>query len=156
MRHTVAGTCAVLLVFLISAPHARAQSAFLSAGGTVVGPTDVCLSMNGGVGLLFHLIPDARVLPSDPVPVPAPLVPPDYIWTPTTITLPIPEVPPKIGDQVLGLVYPGFAQSLCIIQFLRFGALTKGGWQFYYMGVTSPVPALPVSPANILSNLLSS
>lgn len=117
------------LLGVLAAPisaSAAAMPSFLSAGGRVVGPTDVCLSMNGGVGLLFHLIPDARTVP---------LVPPDYIWTPTTITLPIPGKPPVIGQQVLGLVYPGFAQSLCIIRFFRGGFDAKGGWQFYYMGV---------------------
>lgn len=127
MKAYARNIASLALLSILLAPvsaSAAAVPTFLSAGGRVVGPTDVCLSMNGGIGLLFHLIPDARVVP---------LVPPDYIWTPTTITLPFPG-PPKPGDQVLGLVYPGFGQSLCIIRFFRGGFDAKGGWQFYYMG----------------------
>jgi hypothetical protein len=119
-----------------AAPTAAAAAAiaarpFLSAGGYVVGPVGACLQLDGGVGLLFHLLPDSRFIP---------LVPPDYIWSPTTFTVPIPERPPVIGQYVLGLVYPNFLQGICIKSTFPFVAV--GGWKFIYMG-ESLVPAPP-------------
>ncbi len=121
----------LMVVGTWSVPGAASASVFLSAGGYVVGPVGACLQLDGGVGLLFHLIPDGRVVP---------LVPPDYIWSPTTITVPIPERPPVIGQQVLGLVYPNFLQGICIKSTFPFVAV--GGWKFVYMG-ESLVPAPP-------------
>jgi hypothetical protein len=117
------------------ASEVAANTAFKSAGGYVVGPTGVCLQLDGGVGELFHLIPDARFIP---------LVPPDYIWSPTTITLPVPERPPVIGQYVLGKVYPNFLQGICIKTTFPFFAV--GGWKFFYMG-ESTVPTIPGASA---------
>jgi hypothetical protein len=121
----------VLLLLGVTIPTPASASVLISAGGYVVGPTGACLQLDGGVGLLFHLLPDARIVP---------LVPPDYIWSPTTITVPIPERPPVIGQYVLGLVYPNFLQGICIKSTYPFFAV--GGWKFVYMG-ESLVPTVP-------------
>jgi hypothetical protein len=121
----------LLLFSLCAAPAFAAAPPFISAGGYVVGPVGVCLQLDGGVGELFHLIPDGRTVP---------LVPPDYIWSPTTITVPIPERPPAIGQYVLGLVYPNFLQGICIKSTFPFVAV--GGWKFFYIG-ESLAPSFP-------------
>jgi hypothetical protein len=124
-------------LFLSSASPALAVGAFLSAGGYVVGPVGACLQLDGGVGELFHLIPDGRI---------PPLIPPDYIWSPTTITIPVVGRPPAVGQYVLGLVYPNFGQGICIKTTFPFFAV--GGWKFYYIG-ESVSPTVPGATAAV-------
>ena len=87
--------CVFAVCFYAVPRQAEAVTPLISFGGRVVSMFGLCLLPDGIVGIPYTVLL-ARVPP----------VPMKFMWSLTTISKPVPAVPPVVGHYIMGLAIP--------------------------------------------------